>query len=161
MNPYITSANTFHPTYTIPDIIAFRDSRSCTDMVECLSDAHCDDGLFCNGVEFCDGNTCKTGTSTPCEGQLCDEEKDNCVDGSCGEINDKASCSNLEPSCFWGNSDCTSPQKGKPRNGNCCIGPPPDDGGGGGGGCYSKGYSPCDSSTDCCNGCNLNSGKCW
>ena len=31
MNPYITSANTFHPTFTIPEIIAFRDSRSCLD----------------------------------------------------------------------------------------------------------------------------------
>lgn len=31
MNPYITSANTFHPSLTIPEIVAFRDSRSCLD----------------------------------------------------------------------------------------------------------------------------------
>lgn len=31
MNPYITSANTFHPTFTIPEIVSFRDSRSCLD----------------------------------------------------------------------------------------------------------------------------------
>ncbi|RMF73185.1 MAG: hypothetical protein D6744_15960 [Planctomycetota bacterium] len=31
MNPFITCANTFHPSFTIPEIIAFRDSRSCLD----------------------------------------------------------------------------------------------------------------------------------
>ena len=31
MNPYITSANTFSPTATIPDIVAFRDSINCLD----------------------------------------------------------------------------------------------------------------------------------
>lgn len=36
MNPWGTCANEFHPEYTIPEIIAFRDSRTCLD--------RCDDG---------------------------------------------------------------------------------------------------------------------
>ncbi|MFG0251957.1 MAG: M12 family metallo-peptidase [Phycisphaerales bacterium JB038] len=31
MNPYITSANTFHETFTRPEIESFRDSRTCLD----------------------------------------------------------------------------------------------------------------------------------
>ena len=33
MNPFITCANQFHPKRTIPEIIAFRDSRTC--LTEC------------------------------------------------------------------------------------------------------------------------------
>lgn len=31
MNPFITCANTFHPSLTIPEILSHRDSRSCLD----------------------------------------------------------------------------------------------------------------------------------
>ena len=31
MNPFITCANTFHPTFSIPEIISYRDSVSCLD----------------------------------------------------------------------------------------------------------------------------------
>lgn len=31
MNPFITCANTFHPSFTIPEITAFRDSRTCLE----------------------------------------------------------------------------------------------------------------------------------
>ncbi len=42
-------------------------------------DALCDDGVFCNGTEFCDaGASCMAGVD-PCPGQLCDEVGDSCV----------------------------------------------------------------------------------
>jgi len=31
MNPYITEANRFHPIYSIPSIVAYRDTRTCLD----------------------------------------------------------------------------------------------------------------------------------
>jgi hypothetical protein len=53
----------------------------------CTSDAECDDGLFCNGIEVCgDRGTCPRG-DPPCE-HGCDEELDECLpecvnDGDC------------------------------------------------------------------------------
>lgn len=47
---------------------------------DCLSDAECDDNLFCTGVETCDAyGHCQPG-SDPCPGQMCDEDNDICVD---------------------------------------------------------------------------------
>jgi hypothetical protein len=45
--------------------------------MQCLDDADCDDGLFCNGAESCVGGFCQPG-SDPCPGQLCDEEGHTC-----------------------------------------------------------------------------------
>ncbi|MEE9295051.1 MAG: FG-GAP repeat protein [Phycisphaerae bacterium] len=50
-------------------------------------DAACDDGVFCNGAEFCDvGSGCSAG-SDPCPGQFCNEGTETCfdcfVDGDC------------------------------------------------------------------------------
>jgi len=43
------------------------------------SDANCDNGLFCDGVETCDPVLdCQAGTD-PCGGDPCDEENDECV----------------------------------------------------------------------------------
>ena len=56
-----------------------------TDLDECDTDADCDDGLFCNGMEMClGGQVCMNmpGTS-PCEGWslslVCVEADDECV----------------------------------------------------------------------------------
>lgn len=48
----------------------------------CMSNAECDDGLFCNGAETCDPVTgmCVAGTSPCAAGQLCDEATDQCSD---------------------------------------------------------------------------------
>lgn len=43
----------------------------------CEVDAHCDDGLFCNGPETCDQGTCVAG-AVPCPEQPCDESGDVC-----------------------------------------------------------------------------------
>ena len=45
---------------------------------ECLEDAECNDGLFCNGEESCVNHSCQPGTD-PCPGQMCDEKTDQCL----------------------------------------------------------------------------------
>ncbi len=45
---------------------------------ECVVDADCDDGLYCNGSETCNAGSCQAG-SDPCPGQSCDEGGDVCV----------------------------------------------------------------------------------
>jgi hypothetical protein len=43
----------------------------------CTVDADCDDGLFCNGFEFCNSGTCDT-AGPPCP-EMCIEQKGMCV----------------------------------------------------------------------------------
>jgi hypothetical protein len=46
----------------------------------CAIDAHCDDGLFCNGVETCDASncTCDAGTNPCPTDTTCNEDTDTC-----------------------------------------------------------------------------------
>ncbi|MBW2978075.1 hypothetical protein KY331_04480, partial [Candidatus Woesearchaeota archaeon] len=52
--------------------------------VECLTNAECDDGLYCNGAEVCSVGTCQAGTPIVCNDGLacttdsCNEETDGC-----------------------------------------------------------------------------------
>jgi len=46
--------------------------------MECRSDADCDDGRFCNGVEHCWGGACVAG-SIPCSTTACDEQGNRCL----------------------------------------------------------------------------------
>jgi hypothetical protein len=49
-------------------------------------DTLCDDGLYCNGEEFCTGNGCLDG-EPPCQpSEHCDEERDVCVSNECYEF---------------------------------------------------------------------------
>ncbi len=51
--------------------------------VICDIDAHCDDGVACNGLETCVNDECLEGNA-PCESpQTCDAPLDRCVDPSC------------------------------------------------------------------------------
>ena len=54
----------------------------------CETDAECDDGLFCTGVETCVLGTCEPGAD-PCPEDECDETRNACVDclsdAQCGE----------------------------------------------------------------------------
>jgi len=43
----------------------------------CLNDGHCDDGLFCNGIETCLNGQCLAGIA-PCPQQPCDDTSDVC-----------------------------------------------------------------------------------
>lgn len=72
----------------------------CND-VSCVTDSDCDNGLYCDGVEFCnENNECEFGTPVICEDGLfcngistCDEDIDSCVTADpnpCGD--DGISC---------------------------------------------------------------------
>ena len=81
------------------------DGVPCTDdscdeeldaLVNVASDASCDDGLFCNGVETCDTELdCRAGTApseddgVPCTDDVCDEASDAMI-----HVPDDASCQN-------------------------------------------------------------------
>lgn len=56
---------------------------------DCTQDADCDDGLYCNGQETCDGCNCQAGTDPCAADETCDEEGDTCAPpaGAC-ETND-------------------------------------------------------------------------
>ena len=64
-------------------------------VAQCELDADCDDGLSCNGAEFCDSGSCQAGTPVDCDDGVactvdsCNEETDSCDNGT----ND-ASCDN-------------------------------------------------------------------
>ncbi|RLB52499.1 MAG: hypothetical protein DRJ42_14735 [Deltaproteobacteria bacterium] len=54
----------------------------------CAEDLDCDDGLFCNGTETCDGGSCAAGAIPDCADEiactedLCDEASDSCANGA-------------------------------------------------------------------------------
>jgi probable HAF family extracellular repeat protein len=54
----------------------------------CLTDADCDDGLFCTRDDVCIAGICYH-INSPCPGQVCDEEDDACIgclsDGDCDD----------------------------------------------------------------------------
>ncbi len=81
---------------------------------QCLSDADCDDGVFCNGEEVCDteSSLCIEG-SEPCSGLLCAEESASCVeclsDADCDDLlfcNGNETCA--ESVCQPGMDQCST-----------------------------------------------------
>lgn len=91
------------------------DGVACTDddcvggtCVNTANDANCpDDGLFCNGTEFCDAVAGCSSTGDPCAGnETCNETTDTCDQPTCG--GNKAPCSV--------NADCCSLNC---KNGTC------------------------------------------
>jgi hypothetical protein len=101
--------------------------------VECLSDADCDDGVFCNGAETCAGTLACLPGSDPCPGALCNESSDMCTqclaDGDC---DDGLFCNGAER-CDVG-------------LGACAPGSDP---------CPIPGLEECDEATDLCVECRL------
>jgi hypothetical protein len=66
---------------------------------ECLTDDHCDDGVFCNGEEICEDKFCESG-QTPCEeNEYCDEQGDECVECLTDEHCDDGVACNGEETC--------------------------------------------------------------
>ena len=51
---------------------------------DCILDAECDDGYFCNGAEICDlaTGTCVEGNSPCAESEICDEDGEACLVGT-------------------------------------------------------------------------------
>ena len=71
-------------------------------VTQCIVDADCDDGLFCNGAEVCNAGTCTTGAD-PCPGQQCDELFDLCVDPVCNE-NGVCRQTTKSTGCYYANA---------------------------------------------------------
>ena len=149
------------------------DGVACTDN-DCVAqscvftpnNANCpDDGLFCNGTEFCDAVLDCSSTGDPCTGgETCNEGTDTCDPPACdndGTCESGEDCNNCPNDCFTGSgaecgngiceaadgedcvgcpADCDGKQNGNP-NGRFCCG----DGDG-------QGAIVCDSSTPECNG---------
>jgi hypothetical protein len=66
----------------------------------------CQDGVFCNGEEFCNNSgRCLGGSNIPCDGLVCDEENQACVnclvDEDCGDGIDCTLDSCLENECVF------------------------------------------------------------
>jgi len=69
----------------------------------CASDAECNDGVFCNGIERCAAAGCIAGTP-PCNaGQRCDEGHRGCVNAGCDNP-DRDGDGHRSPRC--GGDDC-------------------------------------------------------
>ena len=79
----------------------------------CVSDAECQDLLFCNGSSACVAGDCVAGAS-PCPGQSCDEVLDVCVDCLLdGDCDDGEFCTGAETcdpggSCLAGTPPCAA-----------------------------------------------------
>lgn len=78
------------------------DGNECTDDVcdgagactHSANNAPCDDGLFCNGQDVCQGGGCNAHTGDPCTGgpecnQSCNEVEDNCFDPAGTQCSDE------------------------------------------------------------------------
>ncbi len=89
-------------------------SGSC---VQCLSDAHCDNGLFCDGQETCNEyGQCESGDE-PCDGyDYCVEESDSCANClSDDDCDNGLFCDGQETcnsgACIDGTAPCTADQE--------------------------------------------------
>ena len=61
----------------------------------CAIDADCADGVFCNGVETCDGTSCQPGTPETCDDAVgCTDDSCNVGTDSCDNVTNDGSCSN-------------------------------------------------------------------
>ncbi|MCP4246072.1 MAG: right-handed parallel beta-helix repeat-containing protein, partial [bacterium] len=89
----------------------------------CLVDNDCDDGDFCNGVEFCAAAVCWNGLP-PCEVGLCNETDDDCYECAVDDDCDNGRfCDGLEVcsghSCLSGSPPC--PDQFCNENGDRCV----------------------------------------
>ena len=128
MNAFITSSNTFHPTFTIPEIISFRDSRTCLDCGAGDPTGACCVGTSCSvetaadcsvlgGSYLGDGSSC---SGDPCAGP--DPTGACCLAGSC-LIETEADCSVFGGTYLGDGSDCSGDPCGTPDpTGGCCVG---------------------------------------
>ena len=126
MNAFITCSNKFHGTFTIPEIVSFRDSRACLQGESaCLNDEDCDDGDLCTD-DTCSGGSC---SNTPvscddgndCNGmETCDPGSGNCLAGTPLICDDGDPCNGTE-TCDTATGQCVpgDPNTGCCGNGTC------------------------------------------
>ncbi|MEE9293583.1 MAG: thrombospondin type 3 repeat-containing protein [Phycisphaerae bacterium] len=74
--------------------------------VECVTDPHCDDGLFCNGAETCADGVCQAGANPCQQGEACDEAA-RCFDCvTAADCDDEVQCT--VDDCDAGGAGCTN-----------------------------------------------------
>jgi hypothetical protein len=105
---------------------------------ECVIDADCDDGLFCNGAETCNAGTCEEGTPPVCDNgsfcdgtETCNEGTDSCDGGTPPDPDDGVGCT--VDSCNEGTDSIDN----VPNDANCDNG------------LFCDGAETCDAVLDC------------
>jgi hypothetical protein len=98
---------------SIPPTVCNEETDSC-DPGPCTSDADCDDGLFCNGVESCDTDTGSCVAISSCPPSIpptvCNEETDSCDPAPCtsdADCDDGLFCNGVE-SCDTDTGSCVA-----------------------------------------------------
>lgn len=90
--------STSRSCYNIPPTpCAYGCNTTSDTCFECSLDAHCDDGIFCNGQETCVNNTCQIPAPLVCPGG-CNETTNECYE--CSQTSD---CSTPYLPCYGGN----------------------------------------------------------
>eukprot|EP01083_Nonionella_stella_P263699 895483_1 len=105
---------------------------------ECVVNADCDDGIFCNGQETCDKiSGCQSGIAVDCD------DKITCTDDSCNETTD--TCDNIPNDMICDNGVFCDGQETCDTNSDCQLGIPID----------------CDDKVDCTDdSCNESTKEC-
>ncbi|UCE58558.1 MAG: hypothetical protein JSU63_14070 [Phycisphaerales bacterium] len=67
--------------------------------LDCIFNADCADGLFCNGSEMCVDGDCQE-SSDPCYPLLCDEDTNTCTGGACCLLDDSCVDGMQEDDCL-------------------------------------------------------------
>jgi len=124
---------------------------------QCLSDATCSDGVFCNGAETCDAyGHCQTGTAVNCnDGVAC--TTDSCNEGtdSCDHVPNNALCND---GLFCnGVETCNAVSGCQPGANPCLVGQTCDEANDVCLNCVPKGGA-CTANNQCCSG-SCNKGK--
>ena len=86
----------------------------------CGSDQHCDDGLFCNGEEWCAGWCREALYPDPCDPLLCDEDNDRCYCDSNEQCDDGLYCNGAE-TCNVGTGNCAAGTRPCTDDGDPCT----------------------------------------
>lgn len=91
-------------------------TENCVSGGSCLTDAHCNNGVYCDGEEQCIGGCCQSGTS-PCGTGVCCEDTDMCEDCCTEFCSFNADCDNnifcdgiekcIEGCCQDGTAPCS------------------------------------------------------
>jgi hypothetical protein len=92
---------------------------------QCISDADCDDGLFCTGTETCVAGSCAAVSACPpsidvcvIRGYSCDEVNDKCVDFADDSLCDDGNILNGLETCDIITGTC---QEGSPLQPSCSV----------------------------------------
>ena len=85
----------------------------------CTSNANCDDGNACNGVETCVAESCQAGTPSCDDGNACTTDSCDPATGICSNESPGICCSSVGTGCTNGAECCSNKCTGKPGKKTC------------------------------------------